>query len=151
LVRQGAKEKKAEAIMGMVQAEITLKNYNDEILVHEGQKKPGDIRTATVTAVVDTGSMYMVIPEALSQKLGLIATGERTAHIANGQRVNCKAIEAVKVQWKNRNTVVPAIIIPGAEKILMGAIALEGMDLMVNPVDQEVVGVHGDREEFLVV
>jgi clan AA aspartic protease len=95
--------------------------------------------------------MYMVIPEALSQKLGLIATGERTAHIANGQRVNCKAVEAVKVQWKNRNTVVLAIIIPDSEKILLGAIALEGMDLMVNPVDQEVVGVHGDKEEYLVV
>jgi clan AA aspartic protease len=137
--------------MGMVQTVITLKNYSDEILVHEGQKKPEDIRTATVTAIVDTGSMYMVIPEALSQQLGLIATGERTAHIANGQRINCKLIKAVEVQWKNRNTVVPAIIIPGSEKILLGAIALEGMDLMVNPVDQEVVGVHGDREEFLVV
>jgi clan AA aspartic protease len=135
----------------MVQTETTLKNYGDEKLDQEGQKKPEDIRTATVTAVVDTGSMYMVIPEALSQQLGLIATGERIAHIANGQRINCKSVEAVKVQWKNRNTVVPAIIIPGSEKILLGAIALEGMDLMVNTVDQEVVGVHGDREEFLVV
>jgi len=137
--------------MGMVQAEITLKNYNDEILVHEGQKKLEDVRTVTVTAVVDSGSMYMVIPEELSQKLGLIATDERTAHIANGQRVNCKLIKAVEVQWKNRNTVVPAIIIPGSEKVLLGAIALEGMDLMVNPVAQEVVGVHGDKVEFLVV
>jgi len=137
--------------MGIVQAEITLKNYDDEILVRQGQKKPEDIRTATVTAVADTGAMYMVIPEALSQKLGLITTGEKTAHIANGQRVNCKLIKAVEVQWKNRNTVVPAIIIPGSEKVLFGAIALEGMDLMVNPVDQEVVGAHGDKEEFFAL
>jgi clan AA aspartic protease len=137
--------------MGIVEAEITLKNYSDEIFVREGQKKPEEIRTVTVTAVVDTGSMYMVIPEELSQKLGLIATGERTAHIANGQRINCKTVEALKVQWKSRNTVVPAIVIPGSEKILLGAIALEGMDLMVNPVNQELVGVHGDKEEFLVV
>jgi len=137
--------------MGMVQAEITLKNLEDEMLVDLGQKKPEDIRTATVTAVADTGALYMVIPEVLSQKLGLKITGERTAHIANGQRLNCKFIEAVKVHWKNRFTVVPAIIIPGSEKVLFGAIALEGMDLMVNPVDQEVVGAHGDREEFLVV
>jgi len=137
--------------MGMVHTEITLKNYHDEILVQEGQKKPEEIRTATVTAVVDTGSMYMVIPEELSQKLGLKTAGERSAHIANGQRLKCKAIEAVKVQWKNRNTVVPAIIIPGSDTVLFGAIALEGMDLMVNPVAQEVVGAHGDREEYLAV
>jgi len=93
----------------------------------------------------------MVIPEELSQKLGLRVKGDKTAHIANGQRIKCKLIEAVKVQWKNRNTVVPAIIIPGSEKILFGALALEGMDLMVNPVNQEVVGAHGDKEEFLVV
>jgi len=137
--------------MGIVEAEITLKNFSDEILVQQGQKKPEDVRTATVTAVVDTGSMYMVIPEKLSQTLGLTATGERTVHIANGQRLNCKLIQAVEVRWKNRHTVAPAIIIPGSEKILFGAIALEGMDLMVNPVNQEVVGVHGDKEEFLAV
>jgi clan AA aspartic protease len=137
--------------MGMVQVEITLKNYDDEILVNKGQIKPEDIRTSTVTAIVDTGSMYMVIPEEMSQRLGLMANGEKTAHIANGQRLKCKLIEAVKVQWKNRNTVASAIIIPGFEKVLLGAIALEGMDLMVNHVDQELVGVHGDKEEFLVV
>jgi len=137
--------------MGMVHAEITLKNYDDETSVRLGLKKQEDIRTATVTATVDTGSLYMVITEELSQKLGLMASGDKTAHVANGQRIKCKLIEAVKVQWKNRSTVVSAIIIPGSEKILFGAIALEGMDLMVNPVDQELVGVHGDKEEFLVV
>jgi len=135
----------------MAHAEITLQNYDDEIIVQQGQKKPEDIRTAAVTAVVDTGSMYMVITEELSQKLGLRVKGEETAHIANGQRIKCKLIEAVKVQWKNRHTVVPAIIIPGSEKILFGAIALEGMDLMVNPVNQEVVGAHGDKVELLAV
>jgi antitoxin component of MazEF toxin-antitoxin module len=111
--------------MGIVQTEITLKNYDDEIVVRQGQKKPEDIRTATVTAVVDTGSMYMVIPEALSQQLGLIATGERTAHIANGQRINCKAVEAVKVQWKNRSIVVPAITIPVLKKICLKQLLLK--------------------------
>ena len=51
--------------------------------------------------------------------------------------------------WKNRDTVLPAMVIPGAEVVLLGAIALEGMDLMVNPVTQEVVGVHGDEVEYI--
>ena len=137
--------------MGIVHAEIVLKNLFDEEKAREGRIKPENIRTAAVTAVVDTGSLYLVITEALRQQLGLGIKGEKTAHIANGQRVSCIVTDAVEVRWKNRDTVVPALVIPGAEKILLGAIPLEGMDLMVNPVSQELVGVHGDEVEFLAL
>ena len=42
------------------------------------------------------------------------------------------------------------MVIPGAERILLGAIPLEGMDLMVNPVSQELAGVHGDEVLFMI-
>ena len=51
----------------------------------------------------------------------------------------------------NRGTTVHAMIIPGAKKVLFGALPMEAMDLMVNPVTQEVVGVHGDKEEFFAL
>ena len=137
--------------MGMVHAEITLRNVYDEGKAHEGLIKPENIRSVIVNAVVDTGAMNLVITEELFQKLGLMIEGEKTAHIANGQRVSCKVTDAVKVCWKDRDTIVPAVVIPGAEKVLLGAIPLEGMDLMVNPSTQELVGVHGDKVEFLVL
>ena len=137
--------------MGMVHAEITLRNVYDNGKANEGLIKPEDIRSEMVTAIVDTGSLNLVITEELCQKLGLTIKGEKSAHIANGQRINCKITDAVEVRWKNRDTVVPALVIPGAEKILLGAIPLEGMDLMVNPVKQELVGVHGDEVEFLAL
>ena len=126
--------------MGTVHAEITLKNVKDESIAPE-----------TVTAVVDTGAMSLVITEELRQKLGLTVVGERTAHIANGQRVTCKRTDAVEIKWRDRETVIPALVIPGAEKVLLGAIPLEDMDLMVNPVTQELVGVHGDNVEYMVL
>jgi len=135
--------------MGMVHTEITLKNADDGAVAKAGLIKAEDIRTATVTAVVDTGSLNLVITEELRQKLGLKVKGEKTARVANGQRVTCQVTDAVEVQWKNRDTVLPAMVIPGAEVVLLGAIALEGMDLMVNPVTQEVVGVHGDEVEYI--
>jgi len=137
--------------MGTVHIDITLKNLKDEMLVSEGYKKQEDIRTATVTAVADTGALYMVLPEKLADNLGLEVKGEKTAHIANGQRIGCPFIPAVTVQWKDRETVVQAIIIPGSEKILFGALAMEAMDLMVDPVNQQVVGVHGDKIEILAL
>jgi len=137
--------------MGIVQTEITLKNLSDNISAKNGYIRLEDIRTETVTAIADTGSLYLVITEALRQKLGLEIKGERTAHIANGQQITCQITDPVEVHWKNRETVVHAMVIPGAKKILFGAIPMEAMDLMVNPVAQEVVGVHGDKEEFFAL
>ena len=42
------------------------------------------------------------------------------------------------------------MVISGAENVLLGAIPLEGLDLMVNPVTQELVGAHGDEMEFII-
>jgi len=137
--------------MGMVQTEITLKNLYDEAYVQSGQIKPEDIRTVTVTAIADTGSMYLVITDEIRQKLGLNIIDERIAHIANGQKVTCQITDSVKIHWKDRKTVVPALVIPGATKILLGAIPMEAMDLMVNPVTQEVVGIHGEAMEILTL
>jgi len=136
--------------MGTVYAEITLKNVWDEGKAETGLIKAEDIRTATVTAVVDTGATNLVITEELRQKLGLQIKGEKPAQIANGQRVTCQVTDAVEIHWKNRDTVLPAVVVPGAEVVLLGVIPLEAMDLMVNPTTQELVGAHGDEVEYMI-
>jgi len=137
--------------MGTVHAEITLKNAKDEGKALDGLIKEEDVRAATVQAVVDTGAMSLVITEELCQKLGLAVKGEKVARIANGQRVSCKVTEAVEIHWKNRTSTLSAVVIPGAADVLLGTLPLEDMDLMVNPVSQELVGVHGDVEEFIAL
>jgi len=137
--------------MGIVHTEITLRNLSDYISSQNGFIKPEDIRTTTVTAIADTGSMYLVITEDLRQKLGLGIKEEKTALIANGQKITSHLTDAVEVYWKNRFTVVHAMVIPGAQRILFGAIPMEAMDLMVNPVTQEVVGAHGEHEEHMIL
>ena len=81
--------------MGMVQAEITIKNVSDMISFRNGHCKEDEIRTSTVTAVVDTGAMNLCITEDLCQKLGLEIKGEKNAVVANGQRIPCKVTEPV--------------------------------------------------------
>jgi clan AA aspartic protease len=137
--------------MGMVHAEITLKNARETGELTDGLLKEQDVHKINVQAVVDTGAISLVFSDETCQKLGLKLQGERTARVDNGQRVNCKVTEQVEVHWKNRQTVCQAMVMPGAETILLGAIPLEGMDLMVNPVTQELVGAHGDTEEFFVL
>jgi len=133
--------------MGTTYAEITIKNSRDAGNAREGLIGEGDVRSVTVQAVVDTGAMSLVINEELQQKLGLKVMKIRSALVANGQRVTCKETEPVEISWKERISAVNAVVIPGAKVVLLGAIPLEYMDLMVNPVTQELVGVHGDSVE----
>ena len=137
--------------MGTVHAEITLKNMKNVMNASEGLIGEKDIQSMTVMAIVDTGAASLVINEEQCQKLGLGIVLERTARVADGRRVFCKVTEPVEIHWKNRRTSCEAMVIPGAETVLLGAIALEGMDLMVNPVDLELVGVHGDQEEYMAL
>ena len=137
--------------MGTTYAEITLKNSFDESKAREGLIKEEEIRSVIVEAIVDTGAMTLVINEELCQKLGLAITKERYAMVANGERVKCQETEPVDIQWKDRGATVGAYVIPGAKKVLLGAIPLEYMDLIVNPVTRELVGAHGDIIETLIL
>jgi clan AA aspartic protease len=136
--------------MGMIQTEVTLRNATDESKAREGLIGEQDIRSITVTAVVDTGAASLVISEEQREKLGLRIVEERSIKLADGRRTACKLTEAVEVHWKDRHWPCAAVVIPNAETVLLGAIPLEGMDLMINPKTQELVGVHGDTVEYMV-
>jgi len=136
--------------MGLVQAEITLKNIRDEIMAKEGYINEPEIRQTTIKAVVDTGAMTLVINEQLRQQLGLGVVGARQATLAYNTRKTVKIAEAVEVHWKDRSmTCQPWVINEG--RTLLGLIPLENMDLMVDPCSQELVGAHGDKVEFLLL
>jgi len=131
--------------MGMVHAEITLKNAIDMGNARRGMIKDSEVRQTTVTAVVDTGAGTLVINEAIRQKLGLEIQGTRRATLADGAAHDYEVTEPVSVHWKNRDSSCNAFVLPDSNKVLLGAIPLEGMDLIVNPVKQELVGAHGDE------
>ena len=130
--------------MGTVHAEVTLKNVADGIRARDGHIKEMDIRSETVTAVVDTGAMTLTITEELCQKLGLTITAQKIVRTASGQRLSCGLTEAVEIHWKDRSAVERPIVVPGAPVVLLGVTPLEVMDLVVDPVHLELMGAHDD-------
>jgi clan AA aspartic protease len=131
--------------MGLVYAEITLKNATDVESVIRGYIKEPEVRETTVTALVDTGAGTLVINEAVRKKLGLRIDGFRRSTLADGGKSHYQVTEPVRVSWKDRNTSCPALVLPDAEDVLLGAIPLEDMDLMVLPATQQLAGIHGDE------
>jgi len=130
--------------MGHVNVQITLKNAYDVGFHERGIITEPEIRQTTVKAMVDTGATYLVINRELLQKLGLNTAGERVVSFANSAETVCKMTEPVEIHWEDRFITMPALLVDDAHEILLGVYPLEGMDLMVDPVNLKLTGAHGD-------
>ena len=131
--------------MGKVYAAVTLKNIKDMVNAKDGLIREDEVRSVTINALVDTGAMSLIITEDVRQALGLEIVRNQPVRVANGVRVPGKTTEPVEVTWKDRYTVCAPVVIPGAQHTLLGVTILESMDLIVNPVKEELVGAHGDE------
>jgi len=136
--------------MGNVYAEITVKNAADIARCNAGDIAEKDIRSVTLTVIVDTGATTLVINEEIFKQLGLSVMDTRNVNVAGGGRVLCKVTDTVHILWKDRVAAVSAVVMPEG-KPLLGVIPLEFMDLMVDPVNRELVGVHGDEAVLMAM
>ena len=118
--------------MSTVKTQITLKNAGDVEIAERGLMTDAQIRTLTVEAIADTGAWTLVINEDTCQQLGLRLEGPEPGVLADGSTVVCQITNGVEVHWKNRKTVCPALVVPGADEILFGALPMEGMNFRSN-------------------
>jgi clan AA aspartic protease len=132
-------------MVGTVLEEITLKNAWDVESASEGLITEEKIRETTVQVVVDTGAPTLIINEAIQKELGLRTKHLHESTMVNGDKVVCKIAAPIEIWWKNRSMVCEPRVVPGADRILLGVIPLEDMDLMVDPTNQKLVGVHGEE------
>jgi len=131
--------------MGIIHAEITLKNALDVGKEQEGLIKNHQIRQTTVQALVDTGAWTLVINEDVRDKLGLQIIGTDSGTFADGTKESFNVAGPLEVIWKNRRTICVALVLPSADEVLLGAIPLEALDLTINPRKEEITGAHGDQ------
>ncbi|MDR3337268.1 MAG: aspartyl protease family protein [Treponema sp.] len=131
--------------MSVVYTEITLENPVDAGMAQRGIIKETEVRKVTVNAMVDTGAWTLVMNEDIRSKLGLRIEGKRETEIAGGAKETCGITGGVTIRWKDRFITMNAAILPGENDVLLGAFPLEGLDLIVHPRLEQVVGAHGDQ------
>jgi clan AA aspartic protease len=135
--------------LGHVMTKITLKNLDDTKQARKGRIAEDDVRQVTVTAMVDTGATTLIINRDLFEQLGLDSMEEREITFANDAKELCKLTDPVVIYCNDRSIAVPALVVEEASEVLLGAIPLEGMDFIVDPVNQRLVGAHGDHVVYL--
>jgi predicted aspartyl protease len=139
-----------EQTMSTFCEKITLTNARDSGNADEGLIVPSAVRSVTVDACVDTGSWFLVINEEIRAALGLKITGTESGRLADGSVNEYSVTEPVEFRWKDRKKSMNALLLPHSEKVLFGALCMEALDLMADPVDECLRGRHGDKALYAI-
>ena len=93
--------------------------------------------TEPVEFLIDSGTIYSVVPTALLEKLGVKPLVEEEFRLANGERIVRKKGIAL---FKYGGRIGGADVIFGEEddSTLLGALTLEALGLMLDPLKREL-------------
>lgn len=112
--------------MGTTYAELKLTNLFSK-------------QSVTIRALVDTGATFMCVTEAIAVQLGFDTT-EVSRHIvtlADGRQLKVPRIAPIEIIFGNRSYITEALVL--GDEALMGVLPLEAMDLMVDPLRQQLI------------
>ena len=122
--------------MGTIHADLTITNlFTKQSLVTK--------------ALVDTGATFMCVTEAIAVQLGFDTT-EVSRHLvtlADGRQIRVPRIAPIEIGFANRSYVTEALVL--GDEPLMGVLPLEAMDLLVDPLRQQLV-VNPEHPNFPV-
>ena len=125
--------------MGLIYANINLMNGEDLSDHRRHRIGEDEIRQITVRALVDTGAYTLCINEEIQTQLGLPIIDTQTARFADGGIKNMNVVGPVEVRFHNRRANVDALVLPGDEECLLGAIPLESMDVIIDMQREELI------------
>ena len=125
--------------MGLIHADVELINVEDIGLVRRGHMDIDEIKRISINILVDTGSYMLAINENIQAILQLPVTDKKKAQLANGESIWCDVVSPIEIRFKNRRSVCSAMVLRGDAEPLLGSIPMEDMDVMINPLRQELI------------
>ena len=126
-------------MMGITYADIELIRAADLILVQEGYLSADQIHQVQVSALVDSGASMLTIPRSLARLLNLQKMDEVQTELANGEVMQAEVVGPIEVRFANRRASVDAVVIEAETEVLLGAIPMQGMDVMIDPKRERLI------------
>jgi clan AA aspartic protease len=112
--------------MGLAYARVTLAN----------PRRP-ELTAIEVEALADTGAVHLCIPEHVAVQLQLDELDRREVTLAGGSRQVASYVGPLVVSVANRKGFSGAMVL--GNRVLLGVIPMEDMDLVINPKTQQVI------------
>jgi len=126
--------------MGKVQVPAKIENLGDLLKAHEGLLPADQVRSVTVPdALVDTGAVMLSLTKRLIEQLGLIFSRTRRVRSVGGV-VETAIYAAVRLTVQGRDVTADVAELPDDCPVIIGQIPLEGLDFVVDPIGQRLLG-----------
>jgi predicted aspartyl protease len=128
------------ATMGKVSVPVKIENLEDLFKANAGTLPPDKVRYVEVAdALVDTGAVMLSMPKRLVAPLGLVPFRTRSVRTVGGV-VQTRILGSVRLTIQGRDCTVDVAEIPDDCPVLIGQIPLEALDLVVDPINQRLIG-----------
>ena len=111
--------------MGIIRTKIELRN-----------PRLPELSPIEVNALVDTGAHMLCLPEHIVVQLKLEELQQREITTADGRKHSVPYVGPVRTTFGNRDSYCGALVL--GDEVLLGAIPMEDMDLVINPLRQTV-------------
>ena len=112
--------------MGLTNARIELRN----------PRRP-ELGAMEIEALADTGAVHVCIPAHVQMQLQLDTAEEKEVTLADGSRLLVPYVGPIELRYLNRVGFAGALVM--GDQPLLGAIAMEDMDLVVVPRTRRVI------------
>ena len=112
--------------MGLTYAKLKLTNDFQKLSVE-------------VDALVDTGAMFMCVPQAVAAQLGFDTSEvrQRVVTLADGSSRKVPVVAPVTIEFENRWYTSEALVL--GDEPMIGCLPMEAMDVIVEPKSQQMV------------
>jgi len=110
--------------LGHVETEVKIRDLKGDKIIQ-------------VEALVDTGSTFTVIPEDIARELNLPVTGERVKVLTARGYDDLELTHAL-IEINGKRRIVPILVSASIDRVLVGVITLEAMQLRVNPLTEKL-------------
>lgn len=126
--------------MGKVQVPALIENLEDLMRAEAGEIPRDEVRHVEVEdALVDTGAVMLSMPKRLVAQLGLRPYHTRRLRSVGGV-VETRIFSIVRLTVQGREFNGDVAEIPDDCPVLIGQIPLEGLDFVVDPIRQRLIG-----------
>ena len=93
--------------------------------------------TEKLVFLVDSGTIYSVVPTATLERLGIKPLGEQVFRLADGSKITRKKSGAL-FRYGEKFGVADVIFGEEGDSVLLGALTLEALGLALDPIKREL-------------
>lgn len=132
-------------VMGKVLVTAKIEHLVDLYNAEQGKLAPDKVRSVEVSdALVDTGATMLSLPRPLIDQLGLRHVRNRRVRTSAGYS-ETGIYEAVRLTIQGRDCTADVAEVPSDCPVLIGQLPLEGLDFVIDPIGQRLIGnpAHG--------